>query len=121
MLVIQNVDKLRIKLSLVKRMLGFVIGDSSMVTGFRLVGVEGTEATTVEDAMQAMRKALTRNDLTMVMVSEEFSMQPQLQEIIEKFRREHTSPLIVELPGSQGKPSEIHLSDLISRILGAKI
>lgn len=102
-------------------MFGFIIGDNDMVTGFRLVGVEGTEATNLEEATEAMQKALTRNDLTMVIISEEFSTQPHLKEIIEKFRRDHTNPLIVELPGSQGKPSEIHMSELISKILGAKI
>ncbi len=102
-------------------MLGVIIGDSGMVTGFRLVGVEGNEATTVEEAMQAMQKALARNDLSMVLISEEFSTQPQLRKVIDKFREENINPLIVEIPGSQGKPSQIHISEAISKILGAKI
>ena len=31
-------------------MLGYVIGDSDMITGFRLVGVEGVEVTSVDEA-----------------------------------------------------------------------
>ena len=31
-------------------MIGFVIGDSDMITGFRLVGVEGIEVSTADEA-----------------------------------------------------------------------
>ena len=102
-------------------MLGFVIGDNDMVTGFRLVGVEGTEANSIEEAREALEKALTRNDLAIVIISEEFSSQPQLREAIDKVRRERISPLIVEVPGSRGKPSEIRMSDLISKTLGVRM
>ena len=33
-------------------MIGYVIGDSDMITGFRLVGVEGAEAATPDEAKQ---------------------------------------------------------------------
>jgi V/A-type H+-transporting ATPase subunit F len=102
-------------------MLGYVIGDADMVTGFRLVGVEGVEATSVDEAGQALNKALARNDLAIIIISEEFSTQPQLHETIEKIRRERREPLVVEVPGSKGKPSEARMSDLISKILGVRI
>ena len=41
-------------------MIGYVIGDSDMITGFKLVGVEGAEASTADEARQALHKALTR-------------------------------------------------------------
>jgi len=102
-------------------MLGYVIGDADMVTGFRLVGIEGVEATSIDEAGQAFDKALARNDLAIVIVSEEFSVQPQLHERIEKVRRERKEPLIVEVPGSTGKPSETRMSDLVSKTLGVRI
>ncbi len=102
-------------------MLGYIIGDSDMITGFRLVGVEGVEATSVDEAGQALSKALTRNDLAIIIISEEFSIQPQLHETIEKVRRERREPLIVEVPGSKGKPSKTRMSDLISKTLGVRI
>ena len=102
-------------------MLGFVIGDNDMVTGFRLVGVEGTEATSLDEAREALEKALTRNDLAIVIISEEFSAQPQLHETIDRVRSERITPLIVEVPGSRGKPSEIRMSDLISKTLGIRM
>jgi vacuolar-type H+-ATPase subunit F/Vma7 len=100
---------------------GFVIGDNDMVTGFRLVGVEGVEASSADEAQNALEKALTRSDLAVVIVSEEFSAQPQMREKIDKARNERISPLILELPGSRGKPSEIRMSDLISKTLGVRM
>ena len=102
-------------------MLGFVIGDNDMVTGFRLVGVEGTEVSSAEEAREAFEKALARSDLAIVVISEEFSAQPQLHEAIDRVRQERISPLIVEMPGSRGKPSEIRMSDLISKTLGVRM
>lgn len=102
-------------------MLGFVIGDSDMVTGFRLVGVEGTEATSASEAQEALEKALGRNDIAIIVVSEEFSSQPQLREEIDKVRRDRVTPMIVEVPASRGKPSEISMSDIISKTLGIRM
>jgi V/A-type H+-transporting ATPase subunit F len=102
-------------------MLGYVIGDSDMITGFRLVGVEGIEVTSADEAWQALNKALARSDLAIIIISEEYSTQPQLHETIDKVRRERRNPLIVEIPGSRGKPSEIRMSDLISKTLGVRM
>jgi len=102
-------------------MFGYVIGDADMVTGFRLVGVDGVEATSAEEAGQALDKALARADLAIIVISEEFSNQQQLRETIEKVRRERREPLIVEIPGSKGKPTEAKMSDLISKTLGVRI
>jgi V/A-type H+/Na+-transporting ATPase subunit F len=102
-------------------LLGYVIGDNDMITGFRLVGVEGVEVTSVDEAERALKKALARNDLAIIIISEEFSTQPQLNETIDKARLEPRNPLIVKVPGSTGKPSEVRMSDLISRTLGVRL
>lgn len=102
-------------------MLGYVIGDSDMVTGFRLVGVDGMEANSVDEARLALNKALVRNDLGILIISEEFSTQPQLHEVIEKAHHERRDLLIVEMPGSKGKASVVNMSDLISKTLGVRI
>lgn len=102
-------------------MLGYVIGDGDMLTGFRLVGLEGAEVNTVDEANQALNSALSRNDLAIIIISEDFSAQPQMHEAIDKVRRERRNTLIVELPGSKGKPSQVSMSDLISKTLGVKI
>ena len=102
-------------------MLGYVIGDSDMVTGFRLVGVEGVEANSVTEARQMLDTALARNDLAILIISEELSSQPELHEIIDKVHHERKDLLIVEIPGSKGKPSAVHMSDIISKTLGVRI
>jgi vacuolar-type H+-ATPase subunit F/Vma7 len=102
-------------------MLGYVIGDSDMVTGFRLVGVEGVEANSAEEALQALNEALARNDLAILIISEELSNQPQLREIIDKVHHERKELLIVEMPGSKGKTSAVHMSDIISKTLGVRM
>ena len=102
-------------------MFGYVIGDSDMITGFRTVGIEGAEANSVEEASQALNKALARNDLAIIIVSEEFSTQPQIQETIEKTRSERKNTLIIELPGSKAKTSQVHMSSLMSKTLGIRI
>ena len=102
-------------------MLGVVIGDSDMVTGFRLVGLEGVEVTSPDEALQALSKELERTDLAIIVISEDFSTQPQLLQTIDKVRQERRNPLIVEIPGSKGKPSEIKISNLIVKTLGIRL
>lgn len=102
-------------------MLGYVIGDSDMITGFRTVGIEGAEVNSVDEAREALNKALTRNDLALIIISEDFSTQPQMQETIVKTRGDRKNTLIVELPGSKSKISQVHMSDLISKTLGVRI
>ena len=102
-------------------MLGFVIGDSVMITGFRLVGVEGAEVNSPNEALDILNKALTRNDLAFIVVSEDFSAEPQIKEVIDKVRHERRSPLILELPGSEGKVSNVKISDIISKTLGVQL
>ncbi len=102
-------------------MLGFVIGDGDLVSGLRLVGVEGVEAASAEQAEHALEEALKRTDLALIIVSEELSSQPQLRKTIDAVRRNRTQPLIVEVPGSGGKPSQINMSDLVSKSLGVRM
>ncbi len=100
-------------------MLGFVIGDNIMVTGFRLAGVEGAEVTSAEQASQVLMKALNRGDLALIVVSEEFSSALRVQ--IDEARRNPTAPLIVEVPGRFGPTGEITMSDLVTKTLGVRI
>jgi len=92
-----------------------------MITGFKLVGVEGAEVTTVDEAHQALNKVLARNDVAVIILSETFSTQPSLREQVDKIRQERVTPLIVEVPPSNGEPSKIQISDVISKTLGIKI
>ena len=92
-----------------------------MITGFRLVGIEGVEAITPAEAKQALNKALTRSDVGVIIISEAFFTDPSMQEAVDKVRQEHVTPLIVEIPGSKGPANKMQLSDMISKILGIKM
>ncbi len=102
-------------------MIGYVVGDSDMITGFRLVGFEGAEVATAEEAKQALNVALTRSDVAIIVISQEFSADSGIREEIDRIRQEQVMPLIVELPGSKGPSIGTPISDAISRILGIKI
>ncbi len=102
-------------------MLGFVIGDNDMITGFRLVGVEGKEVNSVDEAAQTLEEALKRNDLAVIIISQEYSTQPKLSEEINRVRRERRTPLVVEISGSTGEASETNLPDAVNKILGFKL
>ncbi len=100
-------------------MLGFVIGDNDMITGFRLVGVEGTEVTSVEGARAALKQALQRRDLAVVLLGEDFSA--EMRGEIDRIRSQQIKPLIVEIPSRKGPSSETRMSTLISRTLGIRL
>jgi vacuolar-type H+-ATPase subunit F/Vma7 len=92
-----------------------------MITGFRLVGVEGKEVNSVDEAAQTLEEALKRNDLAVIIISQAYSAQPKLSEEINRVRRERRTPLVVEISGSTGEPSETNLSDAVNKILGFKL
>jgi V/A-type H+-transporting ATPase subunit F len=98
---------------------GFVIGDKEMITGFRLVGIEGVEISTVEEAKIALSKAIENVDIAIVVISEEWSS--KIREEIDRQRSNNVSPLIVEIPGRRGPKGEIRLVELVSKSLGIKI
>ncbi|MCL2476086.1 V-type ATP synthase subunit F [Candidatus Bathycorpusculum sp.] len=102
-------------------MIGHVIGDSDMITGFKLVGIQGTEVTTVDEANQALSQALSNNTIALIILSETFAAEPTIRKQVDKIRQEQITPIILELPDSKGPQNNAKLSDTISKILGIKI
>ena len=102
-------------------MLGFVIGDSDMITGFRLVGIEGIEANSIDEAKQALTSVLKRNDVAIVLLSQAFSTEKSIREEIDQARHDRNTPLIVEIPGSIGPSQETRISELVSKALGVRV
>jgi vacuolar-type H+-ATPase subunit F/Vma7 len=102
-------------------MLGFVIGDGDMITGFKLVGIDGVEVTSVDEARQALNDALTRRDVAIIIISAAYSTQSSMRDLINKVRRERNMPLIVEIPGNKGLNGEIRMSDIISKSIGIRM
>ena len=100
-------------------MLGFVIGDNNLVTGFRLVGVQGKEVASVSEAQEALRQVLTQSDIAIVVISDEYSSQMQPQ--IEQARMKSVKPVIVEIPSSKSPPGKDKFSSYINKVLGFKL
>ncbi len=102
-------------------MIGYVIGDSDMVTGFRLVGLEGVEVNSADEAKHALTKVLNRSDVAIIILSDAFSTDPAIREEVDSTRQERLTPMIVEVPASKGPANKTSLSESISKVLGIKI
>jgi vacuolar-type H+-ATPase subunit F/Vma7 len=100
-------------------MRSYVIGSPEMVVGFRLVGVEGVEVTSVEAALNELKQAFNRKDLGLILICEDFSS--KIRQEIEALREINVFPSIVEIPGSRGSISKFKISDLLSKTLGIKL
>jgi vacuolar-type H+-ATPase subunit F/Vma7 len=95
------------------------IGDCDMVTGFRLVGIQGVEVSTVEEARSALLKAVENIDIAFIIISEDFST--KMRDNIDTLRLNRIAPLIVELPGRRGPSGEIDMSNIVQKAIGVKV
>jgi V/A-type H+/Na+-transporting ATPase subunit F len=102
-------------------MIGYVIGDSDMITGFKLVGIEGVETKSVDEARQALNNVITRKDIGIIIISESFMTDLSFRAEIDRARQERITPSIIEIPGSKERPNQTQLSAIISKILGVKM
>jgi V/A-type H+-transporting ATPase subunit F len=90
-----------------------------MVTGFRLVGIQGVEVSTAEEAQRALDKAVENIDVALIMISEDFST--EMRDNIDTLRLNRIAPLIVELPGRRGPSGEIDMSKIVQKAIGVKV
>ncbi len=96
-----------------------MIGDCDIVTGFRLVGIQGAEVSTVDEARSALFKAVENIDVAVIIISEDFST--GMRDSIDKIRLNRIAPLIVELPGRRGPSGEIDMSKIVQKSIGVKV
>ncbi len=97
-----------------------VIGHQEAVLGFSLVGVEGRVATTADDINQALDDASAKNDIGIVLVTQDVArlIRPRMDQL--KLRS--TIPLVIEIPGPKGPPvGEPSLSEIVLKAIGIKI
>ena len=90
-----------------------------MVTGFQLVGIKGIEVATVDEARRTLVKTVENFDVSIVIVSEDFST--ELRATIDELRLNRIAPLIVELPGRSGPSGAIDMSRIVGRAIGVKV
>jgi vacuolar-type H+-ATPase subunit F/Vma7 len=77
-------------------MKAFVIGDKSVVTGFRFVGIRGEAVSSKNEALDALKKAVAMEDIKIILVTDDFSS--QIQNTIDATRSKSSAPMIVEIP-----------------------
>ena len=98
----------------------FVIGEEDTVIGFGLVGVEGKQASTAEEAEAAFSSALDDPEIGIILINEGVAalIRPKIEEFV--FTR--TFPLILEIPGREGRDrNRPRLKELVNEAIGVKL
>jgi len=109
-----------------------MIGERELVLGFALVGVEGTVASTKEEAFDAFNRATGRGNLLSggTPVSEERPMvlilteevHSMLEEDVRDWQMAGDYPLIVVIPGLHGHlPGQKTLTESIREAIGIRV
>jgi V/A-type H+-transporting ATPase subunit F len=97
-----------------------VIGHPEAVLGYSLAGIQGQEASSAEEANQALDRALATPDIGIVLVTQDVSK--LIEGRMDYLRLRSTIPLVVEIPGPEGiGPDQPSLSDIVLRAIGVKI
>ncbi len=98
----------------------FVVAEEEIVLGFGLIGIQGKVAVTREEAMSAFRYATSLPDLKVLILTEEISS--TLDDVVVEWNMSGSFPLIVEIPGLQGRiPGKKTLVDSIREAVGINV
>jgi V/A-type H+-transporting ATPase subunit F len=97
-----------------------VIGNQDAVWGFALVGVRGEVVTTAEELNQALDTAMASEDLGVVLVTQDVA--DLARERVDMLRARSMRPLLVEIPGPEGPPSDRpDIREIIQRTVGVRV
>ena len=97
-----------------------VIGHPEAVLGFSLVGVQGTAASTAEEANQALDSALAAEGVGIVLVTQDVA--ELIPARMEHLKLRSTIPLVIEIPSRDGAPEgQASLGDIVLRAIGIKL
>jgi len=94
-----------------------VIGDASLVTGFRLAGLEDCVQTTKDDFQKELESVLERTEYGILIVNE--SMYNSIDWRLRKKLDSMAYPVVIPMPGVSGESTEgDEIRSLIKRALG---
>lgn len=79
-----------------------ISNNSDTAVGMRLAGIEGVIANDEQSAAQALEDAVKDENIAIVLMNK--SLFDLCEDTIKLFRKNHTSPLLVEIP-DRGSPS----------------
>jgi V/A-type H+-transporting ATPase subunit F len=98
----------------------YVIGDRDTVLGFRLVGIEGVEVTTPEEALAALNSVVNREGVGIVLITE--TVAAQIRDEVEARLYGMGFPLVLEIPDSGGpSPARPPIEDIVRKAIGISI
>ncbi len=98
----------------------YVIGDRQTVLGFRLVGIEGTDAADRDEALAALKAAVEEKDVGIVLITE--TIAGQVRDEVEARLYGMGFPLVLEIPDSKGPSSDRPaIEDIVRKAIGISI
>jgi V/A-type H+-transporting ATPase subunit F len=96
------------------------IADEETVRGFRLAGIGAQVASTAEEAWVAIEAAVDEADCGVIIITERVAA--WIQPLIEMVRLQRDRPLIVEIPGPEGRlPGRKSLHELVQEAVGVSV
>ena len=98
----------------------YVIGDRQTILGFRLVGIEGRAVESREEALDALKAAVARKDVGIVLITENIA--GQVRDEVEARLYGMGFPLVLEIPDSHGpSPDRPPIEDIVRKAIGITI
>jgi V/A-type H+-transporting ATPase subunit F len=97
-----------------------VIGDSQTVLGFRLVGIEGTEVSDRDEALAALKKAVSEKGIGIVLITEQVAA--KVRDEVEARLYGMGFPLVLEIPDPTGpSPDRPAVEEIVRKAVGISI
>lgn len=98
----------------------YVIGDRHTVLGFRLVGIDGVEVTGRDEALAALKEAVNREGVGIVLITERVAS--EIRDEVEARLYGMGFPLVLEIPDSGGaSPDRPAIEDIVRKAIGISI
>ncbi len=91
-----------------------VIGNEDAVFGLGLIGLEGHAVASIDEAREAIRKAMADHDTSLILLTEEWS-EARPEAMYE------SGALVVEIPGPGPAKPSMALETRIERALGVRL
>lgn len=98
----------------------YVIGDRQTVLGFRLVGIEGSDVENREEALAALKAAVARKDVGIVLITE--AIAGEVRDEVDARLYGMGFPLVLEIPDSHGPSADRPpIEDIVRKAIGITI
>ncbi len=96
----------------------FVIGDADTVLGFSIVGVDGIQVSSKEEAEQAWSKAIEGHNFAVIIITADVAF--MIRETVDRYLFSESFPLVVEISASDGTGTR-DLKSLVNEALGVSL